>query len=103
MPGRVESVTDKEVIVRFSGENGKQVLTPLGKGTIKELPDRFEIVIDAKQGDLIRSGELIGRVLITDDRDITIDFGHPFGGESLKCDLLIKSVKPGMEEKKPAE
>jgi FKBP-type peptidyl-prolyl cis-trans isomerase 2 len=102
LPGRVESVTDKEVIVRFSGENGKEVSTPLGKGVIVERPDHYDIVVDAKPGSLIRSGELIGRVLTADDRDITIDFGNPFGGESLKCDVLIESAQPGTEEKTPA-
>ena len=102
LPGRVDTVTDKEVIVRFSGENGKVVSTPLGKGTIVVKPHHYEIVIDAKPGNLIRTEALVGRVIFVDDRDITIDFGHPFGGETLGCDVLVQSAKPGTAEKAPA-
>ncbi len=99
LPGKVESVNDTEVVVHFAGKQGEQVDTPFGKGTVGETPDRYEIAIDARPGTLVRSGTMIGRIVNVDDRNITIDYGHPFGGEPLVCDVLIESVKPMEQER----
>lgn len=95
VPGRVSSVTESEVVVRFFAKAGDKVPTPFGEGTVKELPDRYEIVIDARQGTLVRSGGFVGRIASVDDRFITIDYSNPFGGETLLCDVLVESVRPG--------
>jgi FKBP-type peptidyl-prolyl cis-trans isomerase 2 len=95
VPGKVASVTEKEVVIRFSAKAGEKVATPLGEGTVRELPDRYEIAIDAHPGALVRSGGYVGRILSVDDRLITIDYGHPFGGEALLCDVLVESAKAG--------
>lgn len=95
LPGRVESVDEKQVTVRFTAEDGKEVDTPFGKGTIRERPDRYEIVIDAHPGSLVRSGGMVGRITAVTDRGITVDYGHPLGGETLLCDVVVESVKPG--------
>ncbi|MGD0230324.1 MAG: hypothetical protein ABSC19_08195 [Syntrophorhabdales bacterium] len=100
VPGKVASVTKKEVVVRFSAEAGSRVATPLGKGTVKELADHYEITIDAHPGDLVRTGGLVGRVVGVDDRFISIDYGHPFGGEPLSCDILVEPVKPAVKAAK---
>ncbi len=97
LPGKIESVNEKEVIVRFSPEPGKEVTTPFGKGIVRELPDRYEIVIDARVGRMVRSGTLIGRIVDVNDREISIDYSHPFGGEPLLCDVLVESVKRGAQ------
>jgi FKBP-type peptidyl-prolyl cis-trans isomerase 2 len=93
VPGTVASVTEKEVVVRFSAKDGSRVATPFGEGIVKELPDRYEITIGAHPGALVRSGGLAGRIVSVDDRFISIDYGHPFGGEPLSCDILVESVK----------
>jgi FKBP-type peptidyl-prolyl cis-trans isomerase 2 len=97
VPGKVFSVTESEVIVRFSAKAGEKVATPFGEGTVKDLPDRYEIAIDAHPGSLVRSGGYVGRVTSVDDRLITIDYGHPFGGEALSCDVVVESVKPAVK------
>jgi FKBP-type peptidyl-prolyl cis-trans isomerase 2 len=97
VPGKVASVTEKEVVVRFSAVAGSRVATPFGEGVVKELADRYEIVIDARPGNLVRSGGFAGRIVSIDDRFITIDYGHPFGGEPLSCDVMIESVKTAVK------
>jgi len=91
--GTVSSVTESEVVVRFTAHAGDKVATPLGQGTIRELPDRYETLIDAHVGDLVRGGKLTGRITAVDDQFITVDYGNPFGGETLSCDILVESVK----------
>jgi FKBP-type peptidyl-prolyl cis-trans isomerase 2 len=95
VPGKVSSVTESEVLVRFFAKTGDKVATPFGEGTVRESSDRYDIVIDAHPGALVRSGGLVGRIASVDDRFINIDYSHPFGGEALLCDILVESAKPG--------
>ena len=103
LPGRVESVSQKEVLVRFTGEPDKEVKTPFGKGTIRETAEGYEIAIDARPGTLVRSGKLVGHIARVTDRDITVDYSHPFGGEPLLCDVLVEPLKTGGLEAAPAK
>ncbi|NWF56532.1 MAG: FKBP-type peptidyl-prolyl cis-trans isomerase [Syntrophaceae bacterium] len=102
LPGRVDSVSETDVIIRFAPDPSKEIFTPFGKGTVKELPERYEIVIHALPGSLVRTGALVGRIVNVDESEITIDYGHPFGRESLRCDVVIESSKPGNPEKRSA-
>jgi FKBP-type peptidyl-prolyl cis-trans isomerase 2 len=95
VPGKVSSVTESEVVVRFFAKAGEKVATPFGEGTVKELPDRYDIVIDARPGTLVRSGGYVGRITSVDERIIAIDYSHPFGGEALLCDTVVESAEPG--------
>jgi len=94
IPGEVTSVTETEVVVRFLAEPGAEVDTPFGKGVIGDKDGRYEIVIDADAGKLVRSGPIVGRIVGVDERFITIDYGDPFGGEALVCDVRVESVAP---------
>ena len=94
VPGKIASVTEKEVVITFTPA-GSKVTTPFGEGTVKELPDKYEITIDAHPGVLVRSGGYVGRIVSVDDRFITVDYSQPFGGEALSCDVLVESTKPG--------
>ncbi|MGA2106098.1 MAG: hypothetical protein ABSH25_00475 [Syntrophorhabdales bacterium] len=94
LPGKVESVSEKEVVVRFSGEQGKEIDLPFGKATIRGTPQDYEIVIHARAGTLVRTGALVGRIVAVDDVSFTIDYGDPFGGEPLLCDVKIESIGP---------
>lgn len=91
-PGKVASVSGEEVIITFLAEPGSTVATPLGMGTIRDGGDLWEIDIDAKLGGLVRSGHMVGRIVAVEDRIINIDYGHPFGGEVLNCD--VKATRP---------
>ena len=94
LPGRVASVSGDEVLIRFAPKS-KEVELPFGKATVREKEDRYEIDIHAVKGSLVRSGPLVGRIIDVDDDSIKLDYGHPFGGESLKCHVDVESVQPG--------
>jgi FKBP-type peptidyl-prolyl cis-trans isomerase 2 len=93
VPGKVTSIKGGEVVMEFSAKPGTRVKTPLGEGEIRETEKNYEIVIDAKKGDLVRSGAMVGRIVQVTDRIITIDYGHPFGYEALKCEVKIQSTE----------
>jgi FKBP-type peptidyl-prolyl cis-trans isomerase 2 len=90
--GRVESVTDKDVIIRFSAKEGDEVQTPFGVGHIREEADSYKIDIDVRKGSLVRSAHLVGRITDVDDKVMIIDYRNPFGGETLSCDVTVNKI-----------
>jgi FKBP-type peptidyl-prolyl cis-trans isomerase 2 len=104
VPGKVREVTENEVVIRFTPIQGKDLVTPFGPVTVQEKADHYELEIGAEAGRLIRTGGMAGRIISVDKESITIDYGHPFAGEILKCDVKVESVEPRKrEESAPAQ
>lgn len=91
-PGKVERVTETDVIIRFTATPGDTIETPFGQGRIREEGDNYKVDIDAKEGTLVRTGNKIGRITKVDDKVITIDYRHPFGYEELGCDVTVVKI-----------
>jgi FKBP-type peptidyl-prolyl cis-trans isomerase 2 len=98
-PGRVETVTDREVVIRFSAKPGSVLSTPFGPGTVREEGQNYKVDIDARKGGLTRAGSMIGRIIDVDDQFITIDYRNPFGNETLTCEVTIEKIA----DAKPSE
>lgn len=98
IPGKVTAVSDNEVRIGFPCRDGAQVETPFGKGVLREEADHCGIAIDVRPGTLVRSGPLAGRIVSMNDRSFVIDYGHPFGGEALSCDVTVKTVEKSSGE-----
>lgn len=94
VPGMVSEITDKEVVVHFALEPGKPLTSPFGPITVRETPTQFELEINAEKGRLVRTGGVVGRISAVEGDFFEIDFSHPFGGETLSCDVTVASVKP---------
>jgi FKBP-type peptidyl-prolyl cis-trans isomerase 2 len=90
IPGKVASVSENEVLVRFFAQPGSMIDTPFGKGTVKENEKIYEIEIEGPVGKLVRSGGIVGRITEVKDKVIVVDYGHPFGGETLTCDVKVE-------------
>lgn len=103
VPGMVTAVGDAEVVINFAAQPDSEVRLPFGKGVIREREDRYEIEVSAEEGSLVRAGALVGRVSKVDAEFIELDFGHPFGGETLKCEVTVASVEPGVQQAEVAE
>jgi FKBP-type peptidyl-prolyl cis-trans isomerase 2 len=102
IPGKVASVSENEVLIRFSAQPGSVVETPFGKGTIRENGNQLEIVIDAVKGTPVLTGPIVGRISDVQEKMFTIDYGHPFAGEPLTCEVKTEKVseaKLSKEEK----
>lgn len=95
VPGKVTDVADDQVTVRFTAPVGTDVETPFGNGTIRESPEQYQIVLHPRVGSLVRTGSIVGRITKADERMFTIDYGNPFGGEPLLCDVTVGAVEPG--------
>ncbi|MFZ4856673.1 MAG: thioredoxin fold domain-containing protein [Desulfuromonadaceae bacterium] len=92
VPGKIAEVSDKEVLIRFAPADAKDLVTPFGPVTVRELADSYELVIAAEIGHLLRTGPMVGRISAVDGVSMTIDYGHPFAGEKLNCDVKVVAV-----------
>ena len=105
-PGRVESISDQEVVLRFSAKPGAVIETPFGPGRIREEDNDYKVDIEARKGALVRAGGMVGYISDVDDKLITVDFGNPFGDETLLCDMTVEKItdaKPVTERRVAAE
>jgi len=100
VPGRVEAVTEKYAVVRFSAKPGEVISTPFGPGLLSEDEKNYYITIDAHKNALVRVGSMIGKITDVNDKEITIFFGNPFADETLFCDLTVEKIKEKTAEEK---
>lgn len=89
VPARVVAVSNDDVTVRYEIKEGASIETEAGPGVLKDAGNNYEIHLQRKAGDVMRIGPLVGRVAEVNDTFIIIDFGHPFGGHTLGCDMVV--------------
>ena len=87
LKGEVISIGEKEVVIRFSLSPDTAIDSPFGKKRAYDRGDFFEIVIDARVGALVRTGPLVGRIAEVGEKMFTLDYGQPFGGKILSCEV----------------
>ena len=91
--GEVTELAGGSATVRYSVAAGK-VPPPFGKEIVTDMGDHYRIDIQAVKGALVRTGGSAGRIAEVDDQYLTLDYGHPFGGETLNCSVKVESVRP---------
>jgi FKBP-type peptidyl-prolyl cis-trans isomerase 2 len=97
IPYVITEVATTDVIVRGTAVTGTEVATPYGTGIIREKDDTtYEIELAIKEGTIIRTGPLLGRIVSVNNRMFTIDYTQPFAGEELSCDLTLLDVERPM-------
>lgn len=90
--GRVEAVTEGEVVIRLSAQAGNVLRTPFGPERILETGKAYEIVVDAREGELVRTAHLVGRISEVTENYFTLDYRNPFGGEKFICDVAVEKI-----------
>ncbi len=90
----VADIQGGKVIIRFDPTVtlGGMVPTPFCEGIIRDGGSHWKIHMQVTEGQLVRTGDLIGKVVEVTDTMFYIDFGHPFGGKELVCDVTIHAV-----------
>lgn len=88
-PGTVVAVTGDEILIRFAAPPDKKLETPFGPATVREDGNQYLIDIELQQGDVVRSGPMLGRVVAADARSFTVDYGNPLAGQDLVCEVSI--------------
>lgn len=92
--GKVKSIENRNILIAVSAQDGSNVPTPpFDKGIVHDRGNYYEVDITAKNGDLVRIGPYVGRVISIDDGLIISDFANPFGGETFKCKVDIEHIE----------
>lgn len=87
----VDGEKDKAT-VEMQFTDGAVLDMPFGPGVLAHDGDHYTIDIGAKVGHLIQTYPLLGRIIRVEDKRFVIDYGHPFAGETLACDVEIVSI-----------
>jgi FKBP-type peptidyl-prolyl cis-trans isomerase 2 len=89
----IQSVEGDRVEVSLISPDGAPIATDWGPGTIRDKGDQgYEVVLAVKPGMLVRTGHLLGRIVAVDESRFTIDYGDLFGGEALRCELIVVEI-----------
>jgi len=92
-PWEVLSVDEQNVTIRYRLAEGDRVQMPMGPyGVVRDAGDKWEIILDLELGDLVRAGNFIGQISHFDEVAFLSDFGHPFGGKPLSCEVRAKPL-----------
>lgn len=86
---RVTAVDPDKVTLEYINVENLVVETPWGIARSKIENDMIVSRLEARAGTLVRTGGLIGRITKSNEENILVDYGHPFGGEILKCTVEI--------------
>jgi FKBP-type peptidyl-prolyl cis-trans isomerase 2 len=92
---QVYEITDNFVKLNVSVPPDVDMETPFGLGKISDAGERWQVEVDAREGTLVRSGPLLGRIAEVGQDIFKVDFGYPFGNEPLFCDILAESAPEG--------
>lgn len=100
IPYNIASVSKGIVVIRPSVKPGQTIQTGFGKATFRVNGKQLELVFDAQKGSLVRMGINVGRISDVRDNMFTVDFGNPFGGEPLMCEV---TANESLEQKLSAK
>jgi FKBP-type peptidyl-prolyl cis-trans isomerase 2 len=91
---KIADVSETEVTLEILSAESREMESMWGPAVIRDAgEDFFEVQLtELYVGRLVRLGPLVGRVSEVGDKMFTTDFGHPFGGETLRCDIEVASV-----------
>ena len=90
----VDSVTADTVGIRIAPDPDGEYVTPFGNGRVIDAGDHYSIPLDVETGRLVRTGNMVGRIVEVKTQYFTVDYGHPFGGEKLQCTVDVKPAAP---------
>jgi hypothetical protein len=94
LKGEITGISGDQVDIQLTGVDGSEVVTPLGKGILHEDGDYYALAIQVAEGQLIRTGDVIGRIVDVDDNMFVIDYGYSLGGMDLTCHVRVEAIEP---------
>jgi len=91
----VFAIKDNHVLIRYTSEValGSTVPTAFGQGIIRDGGSQWQIDMQVSEGQLVRAGGLVGRVVEVNPKMFYIDFGNSFGGQELVCDVRAEPIR----------
>jgi hypothetical protein len=84
----VHDVRDDKVFIRTEIEEGALVSPGYGRAKARLVEgDRYELLLQVREGDVLRFGPLLARVAKVDEQTFTVDYANPLGGLELECEV----------------
>jgi FKBP-type peptidyl-prolyl cis-trans isomerase 2 len=97
LPGvkiRFDAVNGPMVTAVLLFEEGHVVPAPWGRKHLNKIDDQFyRVVTQIEVDELGRAGGLIGRIESVEKDHFRIDWGDPFGGRTLSCDVFVHPIQ----------
>lgn len=84
---KVTAIGDDSVEIQYMAKDGMKVKLPYGEAVVKERNNHYDLEIDVQMGNLVRIGPYVGHISEVGDRLFIVDFSHPFGGQTLDCEV----------------
>ena len=91
--GKVTAIGENEVTVEFKPESNQPIDGPYGPISVTDRGDHYSVEVDVRDGNLVRVGPAVGRISTVNDKNFLIDYSHPFGGQTLSCDVSITAIQ----------
>ncbi|MBT0666136.1 hypothetical protein KI809_17635 [Geobacter pelophilus] len=98
LPGSIASMADGKVTLKFAPHSMQDLVTPFGLANIHDAGDHYTIELQVKKDGLLRSGPLAGVISAVKDDSFTIDYGNPFAGERLFCEVIAGPAPVAVKE-----
>jgi len=95
---RVEEVGEHFVNLTIDAPPGKDMETPFGLGKITDGGERWVVEVNAREGTLVRSGPLLGRISEVSEEFFQVDFGYAFGNEPLLCEVTAEAFEGALPQ-----
>jgi len=89
---QVDPATDT-IVTRIEPRPDAVYPSDFGSARIVDGGDVYRIVFDVAEGQLVRSGNWVGRIDQVEKNVFTVDWGHPFGHEILSCEVTVNPTK----------
>lgn len=98
-PVKVTGIDGDNVDMRLNFEDGDKVQTVFGPAVLHHKDaDTCIQEISPKQGDLVRSGKIIGFISDVTDQKFTVDYINPFGRQELRCEAKVELLPKSKED-----
>lgn len=89
----VDKIEQNVVVVRDEYESGSVFITMMGKTKlIKQEDGSYMQEFLLNKGDYILSGNFMGLITDVDEHAFTVDYGDPFAGRDLACDVQVVDI-----------
>ena len=98
LKGVITEIDDKTVTITYSAIAGETVETPFGPAVVSDNGKEYIIDIKPVIGKPVRAGGFLGRIVSSEGDTFTIDFGNPFGGETVTCDVTAEGIQEKSEK-----
>jgi FKBP-type peptidyl-prolyl cis-trans isomerase 2 len=94
--GWVTAVEEGSVKLKYAVKPGDTFKTPFGPATVERFRDdgMMEIRLHPQVGHVVRLNYNLGYISKIDAKDFFVNTGHPFGGQTLSCEAIVRAAGP---------